>query len=100
MDVRPQPVSDVRYSPAKPEEQLRGLLGFVNLRYGDLLLDGLAVRQTWVGRRVLSFPERRCASGRFPFYRPIDIQARAALERAVFAALGEGPGPFDEETWA
>ena len=67
-----------------------GLLGFVSVYYGDVVLDGLTVRQTADGRLTLSFPERRDRrGGRHPYIRPIDDAARQRIERAIFASATE-----------
>jgi hypothetical protein len=66
-----------------------GLLGFVTARYGDLLLDGIAVRRTRDGRVVLSWPSRRDSRGRdHSVVRPCGDDARQALEAAILGALG------------
>ena len=41
-----------------------GLLGYLSLDYGPLILDSLTVRRTTEGRITLSFPERRDRTGR------------------------------------
>jgi hypothetical protein len=64
-------------------------LGFVTARYGDLLLDGIAVRRTRDGRVVLSWPSRRDSRGRdHSVVRPCGDDARQALEAAILGALG------------
>lgn len=79
--MRDLQVSDVRFTPAGTEEQARGLLGWVSCSVGFLRLDGIAVRRRLRGGRTLSFPKGR--RGRFPV-RPIDDEARQAIERDVF----------------
>jgi len=65
----------------------RGLLGFVSVNYGDLVLDGITVRRTAEGRLTLSFPQRRDGRGRsHPLFRPIDDAARLRIEKAIFDA--------------
>ena len=64
-----------------------GLLGFVSVFFGDVVVDGITVRKTAEGRLTLSFPERRDRLGRrHPIVRPIDNKARLAIEKAVFGA--------------
>ena len=64
-----------------------GLLGFVSVFYGDLILDGITVRRTAEGRLTLSFPQRRDGRGRsHPLFRPIDDAARVRIEKAIFDA--------------
>ena len=89
-------MSVVAFTSAPPHKQERGLLGWLSLEIGPLLLDGVALRQTRRGRPTLSFPVRRDRAGRdHAIVRPIDRTARAAIEREVLAALGlagaEGP---------
>jgi DNA-binding cell septation regulator SpoVG len=64
-----------------------GLLGYVSVFYGDLVLDGITVRRTSEGRMTLSFPQRRDGRGRsHPLFRPVDDAARLRIERAIFDA--------------
>lgn len=76
------------------DEDIRsGLLGYLSIFYGDVILDGVTVRRTADGRFTLSYPERRDARGhRHPYIRPIDDDARQRIERAVFgeATVAEG----------
>jgi len=81
-------IRDVRFTGAIGRDQRSGLLGFVQLRYGDILMDGLAVRLTVDGTLTLSFPSRRDRKGhRFPYYRPADAAARGAFEQEIFEAI-------------
>jgi hypothetical protein len=67
------------------EDARTGLLGFLSLHYGVLIVDGVTVRRTAEGRLALSFPERRDGKGRrHPVVRPVDDAARRAIEAAVF----------------
>ena len=73
-----------------------GLLAYLSVFYGQLVLDGLTVRRTAGGRLTLSFPERRDRQGRrHPYIRPVDDDARRAIEKAVFgaAAVAEAVDP-------
>lgn len=70
-----------------------GLLGYISVFYGNLILDGLTVRRTADGRLTVSFPERRDRQGRrHPYVRPVDDAARLRIERAIFgeAKVAEG----------
>ena len=65
-----------------------GLLGFVSLFAGDLIVDGVTVRKTAKGRLVLGFPQRRDRNGRdHAIVRPVDKAARRAIERAILGPL-------------
>ena len=69
-----------------------GLLGYVSVFYGDLILDGITVRRTAEGRMTLSFPQRRDGRGRsHPLFRPIDDDARLRIEKAIFGAAALAP---------
>ena len=78
-------IDEVRFSPAPPEDREIGIEGYVCCRLnGRMGLDGLAVRRTREGRRVLSFPRRR--PGRF-LYWPLDVRTRRDLEDQILGAL-------------
>ena len=69
-----------------------GLLGFLSILYGDIVLDGITARTTTQGRLTLSFPERRDGKGRrHSVVRPVDDEARRAIEAAVFGAATLAP---------
>ncbi len=82
-------VSEIRFIAAPDAERALGLLGWVSfLLNGAVKLDGITLRRTRAGDLVLSFPERRDASGKQHAYiRPISDAARRDVERQVFAAL-------------
>jgi|GEM_PF-6664003 len=84
MSSSESPVSSVRFTRAGPSHRATGLLGWVSCSLGAVHLDGIAVRRTRDGHRVLSFPRGR--GGRFPV-RPIDDGARLTIEREIFAAI-------------
>ena len=83
-------VSEVRFTSAHADDGGRGLLGFLScVVYGQLRLDGLTLRRTRDGRLTLSYPERRDGAGRgHPYIRPVNDQARRAIETDVLTALG------------
>jgi hypothetical protein len=94
--MREEPMDGVEvrirtWTRCSDDDARRGLLGFLSLAYGDLILDGVAVRRTADGRMTLSWPERRDRLGRaHPYLRPISDEARRRIEHAVFsAAVGE-----------
>ena len=56
--------------------QRDGLLGWLSLRIGNLLLDGVALRRTSRGDLTLSWPARRDRGGRdHPVVWPVDDAA-------------------------
>ena len=72
------------------EDRRHGLLGYVSVFYGDLILDGIVVRRTAEGRYALSFPARTDRAGRRHSYiRPADDEVRQAVEREILWQLGE-----------
>ena len=66
-------------------DERTGLVGYISVHYGALVIDGITVRRTADGRLTLSFPERRDGRGRrHDIVRPVDDAARRAIEAAVF----------------
>ncbi len=94
---QPITVSGVELTHSAPPDALKGLLGWLRFDVnGALRLDGVALRRTREGTIALTFPARRDRQGRdHPLVRPLDSEARAAIERQVLAALGldEGATP-------
>lgn len=75
---------------ASDDDIRTGLLGFISVEYGSLILDSIVLRRTTEGRYALSFPARTDRSGRRHAYvRPIDDDARRAIEREILWQLGE-----------
>jgi DNA-binding cell septation regulator SpoVG len=67
-----------------------GLLGFISVFVGDLIVDGLTLRRTANGRLALSFPQRQSRSGqRHAIVRPVDDAARRSIEREILGQLGQ-----------
>ncbi len=82
-------VSRVRFSPAGESEQRTGLLGWIACSYGLVRLDGIAVRRTLDRRLTLSFPRGR---GKCQPVRPLDDEARRAIERRILDAINLDEG--------
>ena len=81
------PVEVVEFHPAASREGARGLLGWAQIRYGDLLVEA-AVRRTLGGRYSLSFPRRESRGGRaYSQVRPLDAAARGHIEAVVIGEL-------------
>ena len=75
---------------ASDAEIRTGLLGFMSIEYGDLILDSIVLRRTADGRFALSFPARTDRAGRrHPYLRPVDDEARREIEREILAQLSE-----------
>lgn len=73
------------------DEDIRsGLLGYLSVSYGLLVLDNLTLRKTAAGRFALSFPCRTDRAGkRHSYIRPVDDGARQAIERELLGQLGQ-----------
>ena len=75
---------------ASDAEVRTGLLGYLSVTYGDLILDGIVLRRTADGRFVLSFPARTDRSGRRHSYiRPVDDETRRQIEAVILGELGQ-----------
>lgn len=78
---------------ASDADQREGLVGFLSLFVGDLVVDNVTLRRTLTGHFTLSWPARTDHQGRkHPSVRPLDDQARQRIERAVLAELAEREG--------
>lgn len=78
----------IRFIPASDAEAERGLLAYVKLEFGPLVLDGVTLRRHADGRLGLSYPERTDRSGRrHPLVRPVDDAARREIEEQVLREL-------------
>lgn len=81
-------ISQVHFTAATDADIARGLLGYVRLVVNGLVIDSLALRRTLGGQLTLTYPARTDARGRRHFVaRPVDNDARRAIEAGVFAAL-------------
>jgi DNA-binding cell septation regulator SpoVG len=81
-------ISDVRFTHGSSADIESGLLGYIACVIDDrLYLDGITLRRTATGRLALSFPERRTASGSYPYMRPVNGPARRDIEQAIFRAI-------------
>jgi DNA-binding cell septation regulator SpoVG len=78
----------VRFIPTSDAEAERGLLAYVKLEFGPLVLDGVTLRRHADGRLGLTYPERTDRAGRrHPLVRPVDDAARREIEDAVLREL-------------
>jgi hypothetical protein len=83
-------VTFVTFTPAPWLDRLDGLLGWVDITlYGAILIENVAVRRSRVGKHYLSFPTREVRHGRRSLIRPVDNDARLALEHQVLHQLRE-----------
>lgn len=75
---------------ATDTEARTGLLGYLSVSYGSLVLDGICLRRSATGHFCLSFPARTDRAGRRHSYiRPCDNEARVAIEREILGQLGQ-----------
>lgn len=75
---------------ASEQDVRTGLLGFLSVTYGSLVLDGITLRRTADRRLALSFPARVDRAGRrHAFIRPADDAVRQEIERELLWQLGE-----------
>jgi hypothetical protein len=75
---------------ASDDEVRSGMLGFLSVEYGTLILDSIVLRRTADGRFALSFPARTDRAGRRHSYvRPADDNARRQIEREILGQLGQ-----------
>src|SRR5262249_17219481 len=65
-------------------DQRDGLIGFLSLFVGDLIVDNVTLRRTLAGRYSLSWPARTDRLGRKnALVRPVDRRTRERIEREV-----------------
>lgn len=89
----PPDVRVLSYVRATDAEERSGLIGYLRVASGSLVIDGVTLRRTAAGRFALSFPERTDRSGRrHAIVRPVDQAAREAIERELLDQLGQSPG--------
>jgi hypothetical protein len=83
-------VSNVKFVEAGVGEKTKGLLGYLSFELDGLIgIDGVTLRRTLDGRRVLSFPVRQDRRGfNHPLLRPLSHRATRIIESQVFGALG------------
>lgn len=79
---------------ANDADQRNGLIGFLSLFVGDLVVDNVTLRRTLDGRYTLSWPARTDKHGKkHSAVRPVDDEARKRIERQIFADLGQRAEP-------
>ena len=73
------------------DDDLRaGLVGYLSLFVGDLIVDGVTLRRTRDGRFTLSWPARTDRAGRrHATVRPVDDEVRRRVEREILGQLGQ-----------
>jgi DNA-binding cell septation regulator SpoVG len=78
----------IRFTPGTDADAERGLLAYVRIDFGPLVLDGVTLRRHADGRLGLTYPERTDRAGRrHPLVRPANDDARREIEDAVLREL-------------
>lgn len=81
-------IGSVRFKRGTDADFARGLLAYVRVEYGDLVIDGLTLRRTLEGSLSISWPKRRDRGGnQHAIVRPLTDAARQDVERAILAAM-------------
>lgn len=90
----PDPAVRIRtWTRASADDASTGLLGWISVEYGDLVIDNITLRRTNTGRFALAFPSRTAKNGlKHAIVRPVDDEARIEIERVIFAELGQRHG--------
>ena len=75
---------------ANDDEVRSGMLGYLSVHFGGLVLDGIVLRKTTDGQFTLSSPARTDRTGRrHPYFRPADDNARREIECEILGQLGQ-----------
>ncbi len=83
-------ITNVVITRSSPGDRKAGLLAFVACTYGEIEIDGIAVRRTLDGKLVVTFPaKRRGDCGRRFFVAPRSTPVRQEFERAILTAYRE-----------
>ena len=84
----------IRTWVAGTDEDVRtGLLGYLAVTVGSLVLDGLTLRRTAAGTFAISFPARTDRHGnRHPIVRPVNDDARRQIEAAILRQIVQANG--------
>ncbi len=82
---QPIEIDEVVFTPAGRRDRGIGIEGYARCRLnGCLELDGLTVRRSARGDRIISFPRR--PTGRY-LVRPLDDETRLEIQRQILEAL-------------
>ena len=88
------PDLSIRTWVASTDEEVRtGLLGYLSVTMGNVVLDGLTLRRTAAGKFAVSFPARTDRHGnRHPIVRPVDDDARRQIEHELLRQIAQSSG--------
>ena len=80
------------WTKASDQDIREGLLGWISVWYGSLVIDDITLRRTSNGRLAVSFPSRTARNGqKHAIVRPVDDRARQAIEAEILGQLGQAP---------
>ena len=80
------------WTKASDQDIREGLLGWISVWYGSLVIDDITLRRISNGRLALSFPSRTARNGqKHAIVRPVDDRARQAIEAGILGQLGQTP---------
>ena len=88
-------ITEVRIRPVPNGRD--GLMAFASCRYGDVLLNDIAIRRDDTGHLYLTFPRKLSSKGRpHPLHHPINRETAAQFDAAILGEiqklLGGGEG--------
>jgi len=79
-------IGEVRIRPVANGSD--GLIAFASCRYGDVLLNDVAIRRDDAGKLYLTYPRKRSSTGRpHPLHHPLDRDTAAQFEEAILGQL-------------
>jgi hypothetical protein len=80
------PITEVRIRPVL--NGTSGLVAFASCRYGDVLLNDIAIRRRDSGHLCLTYPRKLSSTGRpHPLHHPIDRETASQFEAAIIGQL-------------
>ena len=79
-------ISEIRITAASPADRDAGLIAFVSCTYGEIEIDGIAIRKTVDGRIIVTFPARQWTGCRRKYFiTPRSVPVRRAFEEAILS---------------
>jgi len=87
-------ITEIRLRPVPNASD--GLISFASCRYGNVVLNDIAIRRDESGHLYLTFPRKLGSTGRpHPLHHPIDRETAGQFEAAILGQLrrlGGGEG--------
>ncbi len=79
-------ISDIQITAASPADRNMGLLAFASCVYGEVEIDGIAIRKTVDGRIIVTFPARPWNGCRRKYFiTPRSVPVRRQFEEAILS---------------